>query len=308
MKFFVIILNWNGKNDTLACLHALQSQEGAESFDTVVVDNGSSDDSAVAIRDTFPQVTLLTTGKNLGYAGGNNIGIEYALQQGADLVLLLNNDTIPRPHFISALQQASHSSTIFGAYPLLFAEPDRLDHLGGVWNEKKGHFDLVGLKKPRGFRSEKPLDYVCGCSILIPSAVFKTIGLLEPKFFLFWEEADLCVRAHKAGFSIKVCYEAELLHKVSASFTGGAPHKTYFWWRGRLLWIERNCTEEEKNRLYKKVINKEVRHLLKLLLLKKLQSIFPSKSRKQKLLQYKAAWAGYRDFRKHRFGEKFFQS
>lgn len=304
MKLTVIILNWNGKNDTLACLSALHHQ------DTVIVDNGSSDDSVSTIKKAFPQITLLETGKNLGYAGGNNVGIEYALKQGADQILLLNNDTIPSPYFIATLQAKAQENTIFGAYPLRMTEPNKLDHLGGVWNRQSANFDLVGFKAPRGFHAEKPLDYVCGCSILIPRAVFDVIGLLEPNFFLFWEEADFCWRARKAGFQIRVCYDAELLHKISASFTGGAPHKIYFWWRGRLLWIERNCTPKEKRYLYKTVIKPKLRHLLKLYLFKRLQCFFPSKNlaqKKEKLLQYKAALAGYRDFRKGYFGEKIFQ-
>src|SRR4051812_1606009 len=102
MKLSVIILNWNGKNDTLACLESLQQTTGP-AFNIVVVDNGSSDDSVTAIRDRFPQIALLQTGENLGYAGGNNVGIEYALAQKADLLLLLNNDTIVEPTFIPAL-------------------------------------------------------------------------------------------------------------------------------------------------------------------------------------------------------------
>ena len=75
MKLFVVILNWNGKNDTLACLTSLQIVE-APAFDVIVVDNGSTDDSVAEISQRFPQVTLIETGKNLGYAGGNNVGID----------------------------------------------------------------------------------------------------------------------------------------------------------------------------------------------------------------------------------------
>ncbi len=301
MKLAVIILNWNGKNDTLACLESLKPQ-GTE---IIVVDNGSTDDSIAAIREKFPDITLIPTGKNLGYAGGNNVGIEYALEKGADAILLLNNDTIPDRHFISALTTAAENSPeigIFGAYPCHFSDPDKLDHLGGIWNHKTASFDLIGLGAPRGFRADSPLDYVCGCSILIRSAVFKAIGLLEPKFFLFWEEADFCWRARKAGFGIQVCYEAQLLHKVSASFTGGTPQKTYFWWRGRLLWIERNCSPQEKRLLYKTVIKPKLRHLMKLRILKTLQLFLRKNPQNQnKLLQYRAALTAYRDFSKGNF-------
>jgi GT2 family glycosyltransferase len=311
MKLFVVILNWNGKNDTLACLTSLQNIE-SPAFDTIIVDNGSTDDSVVEIAKRFPQVSLIETGKNLGYAGGNNIGIEHALKHGADLVLLLNNDTIVDKHFIQALLTSSQNHpnvAIFGAYPIQMANPEKIDHLGGRWNTATATFDLVGLGALRGFKTEQPLDYVCGCSILIRKQVFEKIGLLEPTFFLFWEEADFCMRAKKAGFEIEVCYEAIVLHKVSASFVGGTPHKTYFWWRGRLLWMDRNCSKEEKERLYQTVLLPEIRHIFKLRLLKTVQlflnKLFQRKNlpqKKGKLLQYRAALEGYRDFCKASFG------
>lgn len=307
MKLTVVILNWNGKNDTVACLKSLPAE-----ISTVVVDNGSTDDSVNVISQEFPQVTLLKTGKNLGYAGGNNVGIEHALAEKADLVLLLNNDTIVDESFISALKQAAEKNPecgIFGAYPLRYSDPEKLDHLGGVWNRETASFDLIGLGAPDGFRTDQPLDYVCGCSILIRAEVFKTIGFLEPTFFLFWEEADFCVRAKKAGFGIDICYEAKLLHKVSASFVGGSPHKTYFWWRGRCLWIERNCTPEEKQHHYKTALNPELIHLFKLRWIKQFELFFLQLLRKQnlerkknKLLEYRAALQAFSDYQHHKFG------
>ena len=311
MKLSVIILNWNGKNDTLLCLKSLQDVEGPP-FDVIVVDNGSTDDSVAEIGKKFPHITLLKTGKNLGYAGGNNLGIEYALKQGADLVLLLNNDTIVDRYFIASLLnscQNQQNISIFGAYPLQMTNPEKIDHLGGRWNSTTATFDLIGLGAFKGFKTDQPLDYVCGCSILIRKKVFEKIGLLEPDFFLFWEEADFCIRAKKAGFEIGICYEARLLHKISASFVGGTPHKTYFWWRGRCLWIERNCSKEEKQQLYQTILFPQLRHLLKLRLLKTAQLFFSKlmgrknlSQKRDKLLQYKAALKGYRDFRKSSFG------
>lgn len=311
MKLFVVILNWNGKNDTLGCLTSLLNVD-ALPFEVVVVDNGSTDDSVVTISQRFPEVTLLKTGENLGYAGGNNVGIEHALKQNADLILLLNNDTIIDRHFITALIKSSQDRPeigIFGAYPLQMTNPDKIDHLGGRWNHSTATFDLIGLGAKKGFKTDQKLDYVCGCSILIRKEVFEKIGMLEPQFFLFWEEADFCMRAKKAGFGIGVCYEARLLHKISASFIGGTPHKTYFWWRGRFLWIERNCSKEEKEHLYQAVVFPQLRHILKLRLLKHFQfflhQLFRRKNlsqKKGKLLQYKAALAGYRDFKKSSFG------
>jgi GT2 family glycosyltransferase len=311
MKLIVVILNWNGKNDSIACVDSLK-KSAAPHFDIVVVDNGSEDNSAPAISKKFPFITVLETGQNLGYASGNNVGIEWALKQKSDLILLLNNDTIVDRHFIASLLKAAQDSPntgIFGAYPLRYNEPEKLDHLGGKWNSQTASFDLVGLGASDGFQTTVPLDYVCGCSILVRREVFESVGLLESTFFLFWEEADFCMRAKKAGFAIEICYGAKLLHKVSASFIGGSPHKTYFWWRGRFLWIDRNCSAEERQRLYQTVILPELRHLSKLRIIKSAQFLLLTllqkknlSQKKTKLLQYRAALEGYRDYKKAAFG------
>src|SRR5262245_54733842 len=114
-KICIIILNWNGKKDTLECLQSVQ-QISYENFETVVVDNGSSDDSVTIIQSEFPHITLLETGKNLGYAEGNNVGIRYGLQQKADFLFILNNDTIVDKdiltHFVQGFKQNPHAGIL----------------------------------------------------------------------------------------------------------------------------------------------------------------------------------------------------
>src|SRR5215213_2485085 len=101
-KVFIIILNWNGWQDTLECLASLNGL-AYSSYEIVVVDNGSTDESEIRIREARPDITLLQTGSNLGYAGGNNVGIRYALEQGAEYVWLLNNDTVVHPASLRTL-------------------------------------------------------------------------------------------------------------------------------------------------------------------------------------------------------------
>jgi hypothetical protein len=105
-KVFIIILNWNGKEDTLACLASVRNIDYSN-FDTIVIDNGSSDESVKAIQKKFPEVKIIEIGKNRGYAGGNNVGIQYALENGADYILLLNNDTIVDSQLLKALINAT---------------------------------------------------------------------------------------------------------------------------------------------------------------------------------------------------------
>jgi GT2 family glycosyltransferase len=307
----IIILNWNGKQDTLHCLASL-GKLAYPSFEVVVVDNGSTDGSVAAIKTDFPKVTILETGENLGYAGGNNVGIQYGLTKNSDWILLLNNDTEVDPDFLNgfatAIQKQPHVG-IWGGKPILFSDRARLDHFGGKWNSQTGQFDLIGLRQlDNPDHKPEPLDYVTGCAILVKKQVFETVGLFEPKFFLFWEEADLCMRAKQAGYCLDVCLEAKLFHKVSASFTGGKPHTTYFWWRNRLLWIERNCSRKDRFKLAMRVLIPEILRLYKLKQLKsiqlKLKQLIGSSDdkKRQQIVQYRAALRGVRDYLFRRFG------
>lgn len=314
-KIFIIVLNWNGKNDTLECLASLRKLAYGN-FQTVVVDNGSKDGSVEVIRQQFSEITLIETRENLGFAEGNNVGIRHALKNEADAILLLNNDTVADPQMLDAFASSMNEhpyAGILGAKIYLFEERNKFDHLGGRWNAKKASFDLIGLRQVddgKNWEKMEAVDYVCGAALLARREVFETVGLLEPKFFLIWEESDFCFRAKKAGFNTMTCPKAIIWHKVSASMVGGKPHSTYFWWRNRLLWIERNCTKLEKFRIFLMILFPDILHIYKLHMLKTFQLyllkiIRPRenlKKRKEKILKYKAALHGVRDYFFRRFG------
>ncbi len=302
-KIFIILLNWNGKKDTLECLASLQKLK-YPNVKTLIVDNGSSDDSVTAIRTSYPHTPILETKENLGFAGGNNVGIEWALDHHAEWILLLNNDTTVDPELLNKLLDAAKTqpnAKILGAKILRYHTPNIVDHLGGYWDEPSGEFlcpEMGQIDHP--YFEMKQADYVCGAALFMHRSVPKTIGLLEPKFFLFWEESDYCWRAKKAGFEVWTAPEAKIWHKVSSSFTGGKPHSHYFWWRSRLLWIERNCTREQKKMIYKKQIIPETIKMLRHYLIKSLFSF--GKSRQKVLRKNKAGLAGVIDYARGRFG------
>lgn len=315
MSIALVMLSWNGKADTLECLQSLR-KVASPSLRIIVVDNGSEDDSVNAIRSQFPEVHLIENRENLGFAEGNNVGIRYALETGAQYLLLLNNDTVVDPNILEAFlaaAQAHPQAGIFGAKIYLYDEPQKLDHLGGTWNRKKGCFDLIGLREiddGARWESAREVDYACGAVLFVRRAVFETVGLLENRFFVIWEEADFCFLARKAGFSTMSIPQAKIWHKVSASFVGGKPHSTYFWWRNRLLWIERNCAGWQKWGLFLRVVILETFLLWKLTLLKtvqlKLLQWFRPKDdlnkRKERILKYRAALQGIKDYVLRRFG------
>lgn len=313
-KIFIILVNWNGKQDTLNCLSSLQKQD-YPNYEVVVIDNGSNDDSVSIIESTFPKLILLKNQTNLGFSGGNNVGIQYALKHQTDFILLLNNDTKVSSdllqQFMLGFQQFPKAG-ILGAKIYLMQEEKKLDHFGGNWNQKKAAFDFIGLHaSDENWDNAFCIDYVCGAAMMIKKEVFQQIGLLESRFFLIWEESDFCMRAKRAGYKIISYPHAKIWHKVSASFTEGKAHSTYFWWRNRLLWIERNCSLSQLVDVYIRVLVPEIFHLLKIYVLKSIQFICykylyaksEQEKKRNKLLINKAALKGVRDYLFRRFGQ-----
>lgn len=295
-KILIVLVNWNGKKDTLECLSSLQNVT-YPNFTTLVIDNGSSDDSVTSIRARFPDVPIFETKKNLGFAGGNNVGIEWALKKDFDWILLLNNDTTVDPSFLHEFMEATKKepkAKILGAKIYRYHDPDRIDHLGGVWNPAIGEFESLGFAKTddqASYEQMLPVDYVCGAALLMHRSVPERIGSLENNFFLFWEETDFCTRARRAGMEVWTAPKAKIWHKVSSSFTGGKPQMHYFWWRSRLLWVHRNCFSYEKKLLYRNVILpdlwKAFRHYLLLSLFRK-----RTLENRQKAMRHKAGLIG----------------
>lgn len=261
------MLNWNGKNDTLECLASIGKMD-YPNLDVILVDNGSQDGSVAAIQREFPEVMIVETESNLGFASGNNMGIRHALRNGAEYALVLNNDTIVDPQLIKSFLASStieRKAGIFGAKIYYYSQPNKIWYAGGRWVNKLSQFIHVGmgcLDNGKDFVSVVETDYVCGCAFFIKAEVLRKIGLFDEKFFLTFEETDLCYRARRAGFKSLFIPDAKVWHKVSVSFGGeGSPLFHYFMTRNILLWAERHLPLDDKLKLYRnmlKMIAKEV--------------------------------------------------
>lgn len=241
----IIIVNWNGWRDTVACLDSLGSLDYPRR-ETIVVDNGSTDESAEQIRAAHPGVTLIETGANLGFAGGNNVGIARALEAGAVYVWLLNNDTTVDASALSELVRVAESMADAGSVGSqlhFFDRPDVIQFGGGVIDARWGFTRHIG-EGERGDcgRGEVfDVDYTSGASMLVPAAVLRDVGLMREDYFLYWEEVDWCERIRSAGYRVVQVPASRVLHKVGASTPASqSPTKARYEGRNRVLFYRRN--------------------------------------------------------------------
>ncbi len=238
----IVVLNWNGRDDTLACLASLR-QLTYPAYQIVVVDNGSTDGSVEAIRAKYPDVPLVETGENLGYVGGNNVGLSWALERSADYVLLLNNDTEVTPDFLGELVRAAESVAsvgIVGPTIYYFDRPQTIWSAGGAIDWMRGEPRMIGLDETDTGQfgcQPRPVDFVTGCALLVKPQVIQQIGMLDPRFFAYYEEVEWCVRAAKAGFVIWHVPSAKIWHKISPEQRAASPQTHYYMTRNRLLFL-----------------------------------------------------------------------
>jgi GT2 family glycosyltransferase len=221
----VIVLTWNGKALTVECLDSLANVNYA-SLDVIVVDNASSDGTADAVSQRFGErVTLVINEHNLGFAGGNNVGIRRALDSGADYILLLNNDTTVDTELIGALID------VFSQYPktgiagpkIYYATPpDHIWFAGGEISLMRGTARHIGIREiDKGqYNDVREVDYITGCALMARRAVFEEVGALDDSYRAYYEDADFCMRARRAGHEIRYTPHGRVWHKISAS-TGG---------------------------------------------------------------------------------------
>ncbi len=233
-KLYIIILNWNLKDDTIACVESL-IQAGAAAGQIIVVDNGSSDGSPEAIQGYFkPPPLALNLGQNLGYAGGMNRGIQLALDCGAEWLLLLNNDVVVAEKMLVELEKAVAAvpqNTILAPLILDYFQKDRISYVGDrrIFGTLITRTLYRGAKATRTLPDILPVDFFTGCAMLIPAGVFKSVGLFDTRYFMYAEDVDFCWRAQEAGIGLACATEARLWHKVSASSSNQQP--TIRYWR-----------------------------------------------------------------------------
>jgi len=224
-KVFVIVLHFGDSTTTNACLKSILKYQS--NFERVlVIDNGLNFKTSIHNK----RIEIIKPKSNLGYSAGMNIGIKYSLSQKADYVLLLNNDTKTEKDFISALLNLFKREKKLGiAGPAIkFRKSGKIVYdLGGKVNLLIGRTSHHEVKRITNTLPQN-VDYVSGCCMLIKKEVLEKIGLLDEKFFLYYEDVDFCLRARKAGFIVSLLPEVSIYHDLSHSIGRNSSKAIYF--------------------------------------------------------------------------------
>lgn len=236
-KIFVCIVTYNSSDYILDCLSSVNSSKtiGFE-LKIVVVDNCSTDDTVKKIKSFSNQISIIMNKQNLGFSGGINVAIQSALLSGADYIFILNPDTLLKTDTIQKLFNKRQLADILSP-KIYFSNPsDTIWYAGGRidWDNCLGNHIGVDEKDTGQFDKIVNIDYSTGCGELINSNVFKKIGLMNEKYFLYLEDLDFSLRAKKSGFKIKFIPSSSMYHHNAKSSSVGSPIQDYFITRNRI--------------------------------------------------------------------------
>ena len=240
-----VTVNWNGADDTLACLNSLAAQTGIASggLDLVVVDNASADDPVARIRKHHPSAQVISLPENRYYAGALAVGAAAALDAGARWLLILNNDTVAAPHLVARLLAAAEGDPRCAiACPTIYLH-DRPEE---VWPSAgyRRPLTLAAVDTTRWTTAQdppRPVDWCTGCCMLVRAAAWRELGGFDAAAFPFYyDDHDFCLRARAAGWTIYHAPAGKLWHKVARSAVLGSPRQGYLYGRGSVAFFRRH--------------------------------------------------------------------
>jgi len=226
-KVIAVVLNWNGLEDTLACLQSLSALD-YEALETIVVDNGSRVSPRAAVSESHPQVEVIENDVNLGYAAGNNVGIGRALERGAEFVWILNNDLTVEPDSLDLLLQTARAhprAAALGGKVLLAGSADRLWLAWGRVSWRQSLIELVGegRQDDGSFDGEASVPWIPGCALLLRAEALREVGAFDAEYFAYHEDVDWAERARRSGWQSWFNGASRVHHAVHGS-SGGAAH------------------------------------------------------------------------------------
>lgn len=295
-KIGVVLVNYGGEQDTLQCLDSLRAQVGVD-LNAIVVDNTPADNMS-RHSIAYPEMTLLRRGRNLGFAAGTNVGIQHALAADCDSLFLVNNDTVMDSDCLALLLECSlsHPEAAIIA-PAIYRESDRnspwftgssLDWATAAAIHETRDVKALGMETPFA------IPWATGCAMLIPSRAIRELGGFDERYFCYYEDVDLSLRAADKGYSCLLCPRAVLYHKVGASVVKHGQIQSYYDTRNRFLCFSTHSSDsirEPAMRSLRRLAFKTARRSL-------LKANWPEERRKAM-----AVILGAYDFHRRRFGE-----
>jgi hypothetical protein len=258
-RVLVIILDWNGADDTLACLASLEAAD-YQAFDTLVIDNGSRRSVVPTVRASFPAVDCIELPVNLGYAGGNNVGLRQALEMHYDFAYVLNNDTVVDPGAIRAAVTAAAEPSVaaVGGKVLSFDDPTRLWMTYGAIDYRQSLVRLAGWGEvDRGqYDTGRDVEWVPGCALLLSCRALAAVGLFDERFFAYHEDVDWCTSARERGWRIRYAPESVVRHRGNRTLGGPtyvSPRK-YLSARSTVLYARKHATTAQQVKLWASIL------------------------------------------------------
>lgn len=263
----ILILTYNGIENTVECLESLKKQIYKD-YQVIIVDNASADSTVDTVKSGYPDVFVLENKQNLGYAGGNNAGLAYCIEKNFKYVFIINNDIILEPDALQKMVQFIENypdAGIIGPINYSYYNRNEVQFLSSKLILDKYEFHVnTELSESCTFYET---DYVNGAAMLLRIDLLKEIGCFDENYFLFWEESDLCLRTRRTGYKCIMLTNAKIYHKESASFGTAflSPLKNYYLQRNKLYFFKKNYNEQVNFIFFFYYLDRVVKKLIKCL-------------------------------------------
>ncbi len=253
MKVAVVVLNFKVKAAVLKCINSIGKSTFSDK-EIILVDNASGDGIG---SDVGNDIQIIENEENLGYSGGNNVGVKRALDSGANFILVLNPDTTIDKNCIKNLINGMEKNKAgIGGPKIFFSNSEKIWYAGGIIDLENviGKHRGVDEKDQGKYDKESETDFVSGAAIMVKREVFEKIGFFDEKYFLYYEDSDFCYRAKKAGFKIFYIPEAVVYHDNAKTTGLGSPLQDYYITRNRMIFANKFLPFRTRVALFREAI------------------------------------------------------